>query len=79
MLIDCGDCGEKVSDQAENCPKCGWPTWNALPFYARLLSPKPWEQKREGVFLRTMNFVTSAVLLVVGLVFLLGVLAAYSK
>ena len=25
MLIDCPECGQKVSDQAGSCPRCGHP------------------------------------------------------
>lgn len=78
MLIDCGECGEKVSDKAEKCPKCGWPTWYALPWYDRVMNPRGWE-KREGIFLRTMNALTSLVLIVIGLFALLMFAAANGK
>lgn len=78
MLIDCGECGEKVSDKADACPKCGWPTWYAMPWYDRLMNPLE-KGPREGIFLRTMNALTSLVLIVVGLIAVLMFAAANGK
>ena len=36
-LIDCEECGARVSDQAASCPKCGYPIQDSarLPFWIR--------------------------------------------
>ena len=53
-IINCKECGQEVSDKAENCPKCGNP-----------ISKTP----NEGCFLQTLNvgcmFIVGIVLLIV--------------
>ena len=78
-LIECTECGGQVSDQAEACPKCGNPVFNSLPWYDRLtlsVSGNGPSKPREGIFLRTMNALTTVVLIIIGLFVVLMMLPA---
>lgn len=60
-LINCPECNQRISDQAENCPKCGHP-----------INPtQPIRQKREGCFLQTLNIGCLMVLVVLGILVIL--------
>lgn len=41
-LIKCLECGQKISDKAKNCPKCGWKVVaeNSVDFYGNKLETK---------------------------------------
>ena len=41
-LINCLECGQKISDKAKNCPKCGWKviTENSVDFYGNKIESK---------------------------------------
>jgi len=44
-LINCPECGKRISNQAESCPNCGHPI-NFIKYE---------KNKREGCFLQTLN------------------------
>ena len=41
-LINCLECGQKISDKAKNCPKCGWKvvTDSSVDFYGNKIESK---------------------------------------
>ena len=41
-LINCLECGQKISDKAKNCPKCGWKVVaeNTVDFYGNKIELK---------------------------------------
>ena len=45
-LINCPECGSRISDQAEKCPSCAYPI-NSLGKSS---------ENKEGFFLQSMNF-----------------------
>lgn len=60
MLIDCKDCGERVSSEAVTCPKCGYPVAEKLKeeneiFHAKYLKAKA-AKKRWIAFSLTFGF-----------------------
>jgi hypothetical protein len=60
-LVRCPDCRREVSERAESCPHCGSP----------MRAPK-----REGLFLRTLNFGCVGCLGLLGLIALFWVIGA---
>ena len=39
-LITCSECGNQMSDKAQNCPKCGAPNPNAAPIQQFTYQPQ---------------------------------------
>ena len=41
-LINCLECGQRISDKAKNCPKCGWRVVveSSVDFYGNKIESK---------------------------------------
>lgn len=63
-LINCPECNIKISDNAENCPNCGYP----IKEKNNTIIVK----KNEGCFLQTLNIGCLFVVIVAGLMLILG-------
>lgn len=69
MLINCPECQHQVSDNARNCPNCGYP-----------IKPVTVQNKpKEGCFLQTLNLGCLIFLIMIGIIFIGGAVAMASR
>jgi len=65
-LINCPECGSRISDQAEKCPSCAYP----------INSRGNNTESKEGFFLQSMNFGCSLIFYTVLAIIAFCILAA---
>ena len=63
-IINCKECGQEVSSNADKCPKCGNPINNT---------------SNEGCFLQTLNMGCMFLALLIGLFLLLVLVSLFSS
>lgn len=63
-IIDCKECGQKVSDKAEKCPKCGNPIN---------------EKEKEGCFLQTLNTGCFALFVIIVAIIIGAIINSFSS
>lgn len=68
-LINCPDCGKKVSDQAPTCPNCGRPLEEVSQSTPNVKA----EGQKEGCFLQTMNAGCMIIFAIIGIIILLAI------
>lgn len=68
-LINCPECGNSISDSANNCPNCGYPV-NPISVV------KP---KGEGCFMQTLNLGCLIIVLIFVFAFIIGGIAIFSN
>lgn len=76
-LINCPECGIKVSDKADKCPKCAYP----ISYDKNISNVEPFVRKetivksKEGCFLQTLNVGCMIIAIIIGLFILIVALS----
>ena len=77
-LINCPECERQISDQAKNCPDCGYPVKSEIINYVEdkkitvVTPPTVVVKSKEGCFLQTLNC-GCVILAIIIVLFFLGV------
>lgn len=73
-LIECIECGKKISDRANTCPNCGNPMFDPLSEPFQKQQPKiEIKEHKEGCFLQTLNFGCMIFFIIIGLMILIAI------
>lgn len=68
-IINCPECNQEVSNQAEKCPKCAYPIKRQQP----VVLPT---QSKEGCFLQTLNTGCLIFFVIIGIIVIFIVFGA---
>ena len=66
-IINCPECGKKVSNMAEKCPKCSCPINSANNNNIKV-------ESKEGCFLQTLNTGCIIIAILIAIVFIIAVI-----